>query len=420
MRTQRQQFVQRRQFLKAAGICVALPVLEWTHPSYADSDSAAPQRMVAVNIPLGFYGPDFFPEKTGREFELPATLKPAESIRDHFSVISGCSHPDVDGGHAAEVSFLTAAPHPGSRSFQNSISFDQVLAKSIGDKTRVASLVLGERSASWNANGVAIPSENHPEQAYRRLFIKGSPDEVARVEQRLDNGHSILDVLTDEAKSLNHRISQVDRSKLDQYFTAVREVEQRLKQAEVWSRKPLPKVEEPCPKPIPSEDVTARLASFFQLVRLALMTDTTRIVTLCGHGGSLVPPIPGVNKGYHALTHHGKTAEMVDQLKKIDVETIRVWSEFIISLQQTEEAGGSLLDRTQVFMGSNLGNANAHTTTNLPILLAGGRYRHGQHLAFDKSNNTPMANLFVTMAQSMGLPVEQFASSTGTISQLQT
>lgn len=409
--------IQRRHFLRAAGVCIAMPVLEVTS-THADDTQAAPERVVAINIPLGFYGPDFFPAQVGRDYEIPPTLKPAESIRDHFTIISGCSHPDVDGGHAAEVSFLTGAPHPGSRSFKNSISFDQMLARQIGSQTRFASLVLGEGSLSWNANGVSVPSEKQPEQVFRRLFMKGTPAEIKRAAQRLENGHSILDNVLADAMAMQSRISKADRAKLDQYFTAVREAEERLQTAAEWSKKPLPDVDMPCPDPLPSEDVTGRLTVFFRVIRLALMTDSTRIVTLCGHGGSLVPPIAGVEKGYHALTHHGKTSDMIGQLKKIDLETIRVWAEFIRSLNDTAEGNGTLLSRTQVLLGSNLGNANAHTTTNLPLLLAGGRHNHGQHLAFDQTDNTPLANVFVSITQSSGLPVDKFASSTGALSGL--
>ncbi len=404
----------RRRFLQAAGVCIAMPVMEATS-TYADQGDTAPQRFVAINVPLGFYGPDFFPAQAGRDYEITPTLKPAKSIRDSFTVISGCSHPDVDGGHSAEVSFLTGAPHPGSRSFKNSISFDQMLAREIGHQTRIPSLVLGESNLSWNAGGVSVPGEKRPEDVFRRLFMKGSPAEIKRAEQRLENGHSILDTVMADAKSMHRRVSKADRSKLDQYFTAVREAEDRLQTAAQWAKKPLPEVDAAIPKPLPAEDVTGRLALHFQVIRLALMTDSTRIVTLCGHGGSLVPPIAGVEKGYHALTHHGKTSDMIGQLKKIDLETIRVWAEFIQSLKDTPEGSGTLLQRTQVLMGSNLGNANAHTTTNLPILLAGGRHDHGQHLAFDQTNNTPLANVLVSMAQSSGLPIEQFASSTGTL-----
>jgi hypothetical protein len=374
---------------------------------------------VAINIPLGFYGPTFFPTETGLDYQVTQTLTPAESMRNRFTVVSRCSHPDVDGGPSAEASFLTGAPHPGDRSFKNSISFDQLVASQIGHHTRFASLTMGDISLSWSANGVSIPTEVRPDRTFAKLFLQGSPREVARQEQRLQDGHSILDVLLQDARSMQPDLSTADRQKLQQYFTAVRTAEQRLTKAEKWAKTPKPEINTERPGVLPDEQMIERLKLHFDVIHLALQTDSTRVAAVGGNNGSYVPPIKGVDKGYHALSHHGQTAGMINQLQAVDRETIRVWAEFLKNLQDTPEGDGTLLDNTHILLGSNLGNANAHTTNNLPLIIAGGGYKHAGHIAFDAKNNTPLANAFVTISHGMGIPQESFASSTGTLTGLE-
>ncbi|RBP41192.1 uncharacterized protein DUF1552 [Roseimicrobium gellanilyticum] len=408
----------RRTFLRGAGVSLALPLLEAMIPGARAAAAAAatsPRRMVAINIPLGFLGEKFFPTGTGTGYELSEYLKPGEALRGDFTVFSGVSHPDVDGGHSAEKSFLTAAAHPGSRSFKNSISLDQYVAKQIGDKTRFASLTLGDHSLSWTANGVPIPVEQSPAKAFAKLFLTGTPKEVAAQEQELDQGRSIMDTVLEDAKSIEGKVSAADRDKLDQFFTAVRETEQRLSKAQAWSQTPKPKVNAAQPGKLDSTDLVGTFKANFDIIRLALETDSTRVVALGGTGYGLVPTIKGVTQAYHALSHHGKNPEMMGQLALIERATIEAFWAFLGSLKQSADGGSSLLDNTQVLLGSNLGNASGHLTTNLPVILAGGGFKHGQHLAFDQKNNYPLPNLFVSMLQRMGVEAGSFASSTGTM-----
>lgn len=409
----------RRTLLRGAGVALALPLLESMFPARAADRVRAPQRFVAMNIPLGFYGPDFFPTATGQDYALSPYLELAKDLRNDFTVFSGTSHPDVDGGHSAEKSFLTAAPHPGAPSFTNTISLDQFLAKRIGDQTRFASLTLGSHSLSWSANGVVIPTEGSPTALFAKLFLKGTEQEIARQERQLQDGQSIMDTLLAEAESLQPRISVADRNKLDQYFTAVRETEQRLVKAELWSKTPKPVVEAKPPEKLPWQDFTGNFRSFLDVVRLALQTDSTRVVTFGGDGGAPVSPLKGVTQAYHSLSHHGLNEGLIDELRIIDRETIRIWADFLTQLKTTPDGDAHLLDNTQVLLGSNLGNANGHLTTNLPILHAGGRFRHGQHLAFDQKNNAPLSNLFVSILQGCGQEVDRFGSSTGTMAGLE-
>ncbi|MEM7601194.1 MAG: DUF1552 domain-containing protein [Verrucomicrobiota bacterium] len=398
----------RRYFLKAAGVSLALPSLE------SLGAETAIRRTVAINIPLGFYGPDFFPEGSGLGYKTSPYLERLDGMRDQFTVFSGLSHPGVDGGHAAEKSFLTAAPHPASRTFRNTVSVDQVMADAVGDQTRFASLTLGDRSLTHSANGVATPAVRSPSSVYSQLFLNGSREELSRRRIELSEGHSILDSVLEDARSMSGKVSARDRDKLDQFFTAVRETEGQLEKAGQWLDQPKPAVADPSPREVGSGDLLTWFEGHLEVVRLALATDSTRVIALSGANHGLVPPLPGVSMGYHGLSHHGKNPAMIDQLKVIDRGTIEVFGRFLEKLNSTSEGDGSLLDNTQVLLGSNLGNANAHFTDNLPVLLAGGSYAHAGHLQFSRGNNEPLCNLFVTMLQWMGLEHDHFGSSSGT------
>jgi hypothetical protein len=268
---------------------------------------------------------------------------------------------------------------------------------------------------SWSANGVSIPAESSPTKLFAQLFLTSSEKEMAANQSRWQDGRSIMDTVLEDAKSMQRSISRADQQKLDQYLTAVRETELRIAKAESWSKTPKPKVDVPQPPDIDGNDFVRRFSAHLEIVRLALQTDSTRVITLGGNGGSNVPPLQGVSEGYHNLTHHGKNPNMIKQLEIIDQATINAWIDFVRSLKQTGEGDSNLLHQTQVLMGSNLGNASSHATQNLPIVLAGGAHKHGAHLAFDQQKNYPLSNLFVTIMQQMGIPADRFASSNGSL-----
>ena len=410
----------RRQFLRASGITLALPWLE----SFAMAAPATElrRRTVAINIGLGLHGPNLFPEGGGRGYELTPYLRLLEEFREDFTILSGTSHPGVDGGHSAEKSFLTAAPHPGSASFKNTISLDQILAKQIGGDTRFGylALSLAGRSLSWSRSGVELPSETRPSQVFAKLFLEGKPEEKALQVQRLRDGQSIMDTVLDNAKRMANRVSNRDREKLEQYYTVVRETEQRLRRAEEWEHLPKPAVDRKAPQDIADKtDIIGRAELMYDMMHLALETDSTRVITFFKNGINAVPKIEGVSQDYHNLSHHGKDPGKIEELAVIESEQMRAFARFLGKLRETDEGGGSLLDRTQVLLGSNLGNASSHNNKNLPILLAGGGYRHGRHLAFDAHDNQPLGQLFVTMLQRMGLEAESFGGVSGTLPELE-
>lgn len=375
--------------------------------------------MLCINTTLGLHGENFFPKQAGKDYEPSPYMDVIKEFRDDFTIFSGLSHPEVDGGHSAEASYLTAAPHPRADNFKNTISLDQFAIEKLNPDTRYASLTLASsssRSMSYTRSGVMIPADDRPSQVFKRLFVDGTPTEVRTQMQRLQQGESVMDTVLEQAKRFERNLGRRDREKLDEYFTAVREVEQRMLKAQEWARRPKPKVDARPPVDIPtSTEVPARVRLMVDLIHLALKTDSTRLITFALTGLNAVPVIDGVTMDWHNASHHGQDAEKLEQLKMIELEQMRLFGELLGKMKSTDEGGSSLLDRTMVFFGSNLGNASSHDNKNMPLLLAGGGFRHGQHLAFDPKKNPPLCNVFVQMLQRLGAEVDEFGSSTGTL-----
>jgi hypothetical protein len=408
----------RRHFLRSTGVTLSLPVLE----SIAGEVKSI-RRMVSICAPLGMHSEFFFPEQSGRDFALSPYLETVKDMRDDFTVISGLSHPGVGSSHDSIYSFLTAARHPENRAgFRNSISLDQFAAEKIGGLTRFPSLSLTSEgfSLSWTRSGAMVPAENWPATVFARMFLEGRPDEVQAQARRLSDGLSILDTVREQAKRLQPKLGARDREKMDEYFTSVRELEQRMTIAEEWSKKPKPKVEvKPLQNNMNSADLIGKARLMFDLSHLALQTDSTRLITMMLLGTSSVPPIQGVSMGHHDLSHHGKDPAKIAQLRTVETELMKVVAEFLSRLKSTQEQGGSLLDGTQVFFSSNLGNASNHSTKNMPVLLAGGGFKHGQHLAFTGEDAPPLSNLYVSMLQRLAVETDKFGTSTGTLTGLE-
>jgi len=420
----------RRGLLRGAGIALGLPFLTAMRPAFAAPDpSDPPRRMLAICNNLGLLGDSFFPHTAGADYELSPYLAEIAEHRGDFTVFSGVSHPDVDGSHASEVCFLTAAPHPANGGFRNTISLDQKMAEHIGVRTRYHSLTLGVNvssgrgSLSFTGSGVMIPCEESPAAVYRKLFLQGSEADIERQVQRLRLGESIMDSVAGHAASLKSSLGATDQARLDQYVTGVRELERRMVLAQGWERKPKPVTDETEPvDPNGSAAYMQRTRLMYDMARLAFETDSTRLVTVyLDSASSPAIAIEGVEitDGYHNLSHHGKNESKLAQLKAIDLQHMRLLNELFGKLKGIEEEGESLLERTMTLYGSNFGDANKHTTTNMPVILAGGGFRHGRHLAFDPERNYPLPNLFVSMLQRMGIEADSFASSSGTMRDLE-
>jgi hypothetical protein len=425
----------RRRFLRGAGIALSLPFLESMLQPFARAAAASsplapgakPRRMLGICNNLGLLPDLFFPQGTGRDYAPSPYLNLLQPHRNDFTVFSGVSHPNVDGGHPADICFLTAAPHPGSSSFRNTISLDQHIAERIGTLTRFPSLTLAvntrTRSLSWTGTGVAIPPEDKASEVFKQLFLQGTADQVQAQIRKLDTGRSILDTVAGQAKELQRGITARDRDRLDQYFTSVRDLETRLQASRGWEQKPKPVVKAPAPvDPASPAAYMEKVKIMYDLARLAFETDSTRAITLMLDSVSTpVLEIPDVTitDGYHNLSHHGKSEDKRKQLKTIDELHMKLLGDLIADLKATREAEDTLLDRTMVLYGSNFGDANSHVCTNMPTILAGGGFKHGQHVGFSTQRNYPLPNLFVSMLQRMGIEEERFASSTGTMSGLE-
>ena len=410
----------RRAALKGAGATIALPLLDAMTPAFARAATGPtpPRRFVAVCATLGFHTPFLFPEQAGRDYALPPYLEPVKDFRDDLTVFSGLSHPDQSGanGHTSELTWLTSARRPGLAGFKNTVSLDQHIAGKIGTQTRFPYLALTTTngdSLSWTANGVQIPGESSPAKLFKQLFVDGTPAEVAGQVRGLKRGRSVLDTVAGEAKKLDRQLGPQDRQKLDEYLTAVRGLETRLHESEGWSTRPKPKVDAKPPTDIQNRlDAIGKMKLLYDMTALALRTDSTRTVTIRLAGMNAVPVIEGVANDWHNLSHHGQDAAKISELKLIELAEFRAFAGFLGQLKGVSEQGETLLDRTAVLFGSNLGNASSHDWRNLPLVVAGGGFRHGQHLAFDRQNNTPFCNLFVALARQMGVETDRFGSST--------
>ncbi|HYD84067.1 MAG TPA: DUF1552 domain-containing protein, partial [Opitutus sp.] len=412
---------------------LSLPFLDSMLPGFARAASAAaaspltpggsPRRMFGICNNLGLLPELFFPTGNGRDYVASPYLKLLDAHRNDFTVLNGVSHPNVDGGHPADISFLTAAPHPASSSFRNTISLDQYIAERIGILTRFPSLTLAvntnTRSLSWTGSGVAIPPEEKASDVFKQLFLQGTQEEIEAQIRDLDTGRSILDAVADQAKDLQWRVGAHDRTRLDQYFTSVRDLESRMQASRGWETKPKPVVQASVPvDPASPAQYMAKVKVMYDLAKLAFETDSTRSITLMLNSvGTPVVEIRGatITEDYHNLSHHGKAEDKLAQLKVLDEWQMKLLAGLMTDLKSVREGEETLLDRTMVLYGSNLGDANAHSTTNMPTLFAGGGFRHGQHLVFDRQQNYPLPNLFVSMLQRMGIEEEKFASSTGTM-----
>lgn len=421
----------RRTFLRGLGVSLALPALECMTPTFArTAETNMPRRMLAIVNNIGVLPKHFFPQSTGRNYEASPLLSILAAHREEFTIISGLSHPGVTSGHSTDNCFLTSARGAFKAGFRNTISLDQFAAEKLGQVTRFASFNLGvniekaNRSLSWTRDGVLLPAEDSAPALFQKMFVQGDAAAIKQQLHRLEERGSILDTLLDEANRFNRNLGQADKARLDQYFTSVREVEQRLAAAREWELRPLPKATQAPPAAIQEgKYFFEKFELMLDMAQLAFESDSTRIVTLMLD--AFWTPIfklagqQDTTESYHGLSHHGQNEKKLQQLEAADRQHMAVLNKLFSNLASKREGGERLLDRTMVLYGSNMGEANIHDNTNLPIILAGGGFKHGQHLAFKRDNNTPLSNLFVTMLHRMGVQVDAFGSSTGSLTGLQ-
>lgn len=416
----------RRTFLKAAGVSIGLPLLDAMLPVglRAETKAAAmsPARLLLIGRPLGFHAPYFFPEQAGKDYAPSRYLKLLDEHRPDFTVFSGIAHRGYPGGHGTHPALFTGVRPEGVRpgDLRNTISLDQLVASRMGNETRFASLVLGGGDLAWNAKGVKIPSEDRATQVFKQLFVQGTPAEVAKEVKKIAAGQSILDGVRDQAKTLSQSLGSADRDRLDLLLSSIREAEARLAQDQAWINKPKPVIDA---KPFTDDYITGgrmltRTAQWFDLIHLALQTDSTRVINFSIWSHEAVNDLPGLTMAHHDASHHGQDDAKIEQLAKIEAAEIELFGKLLGKLKATAENERTLLDRTAIVYGSSLGNASAHTVDNLPIILAGGGFKHAGHVGFNRKENYQLSNLYVRMLQQMELETDKFGNSDGVLSEV--
>ena len=421
----------RRAFLKAAGVTIALPTFaSAARPGDANNrqsvTNANAKRMVCIGNEFGMHPDSFWPERDGKDYELTKLLQPLADQREKFTLFSHLDH-GLKGGHFAIHAFLTGVKAVEAKAMPDAgISIDQLAAESVGSQTRFPSLTIGSEDGlhggcrmSWTRSGTRVPPIAGPRELFRLLFINDGDEAKKQTLDRLAVQGSILDSVLGDAKSMSRRLNVVDQRKLDEFLSSIRDVERKLDLDRQWNRVPKPSA--PIDRPT-DEGLAKDLPKLYDLIALALQTDSTRIATL-EIGGSFAARDIGINKGYHSLSHHGQQPDKIELLVQIEEYQMQQYARFLKRLAaiQLPESDKSLLDQTMVLHGSGMGNANSHTNNDLPIILAGGGFRHGQHRRYtaDKNRRVPLCNLFVSMLQQFGLEVDRFGSGQSTLTGLE-
>ena len=408
----------RRNFLKTAGVAIALPMLE-SLPGLQAAQKAnkTVKRIVCLSNNYGVYQKAFFPDvnQPGKNYDMPETLKALEKHRKDVTLFQNLDH-GFTGGHQGVPVFLSGVrPILAHNYAEGNISLDQKLAEHHGSATRFPSMTLGVRERnllSFTRTGVQVPSIDM-RAAYRAMFFEDTPEKKISQADRFKRQNSILDVVRDQAKSLNGELAKQDQQKLEEYFESVRSLEKKIQQQEPWLERPKPKA--PIEEPKPGNGTEEQLKAMIEIIALALQTDSTRAIT-CVSGfanGDF-----GLNGGYHGFSHHGERDEPVAALKKIEGFQVSMMSHLIDLLKAQEDPinGGTLFDHTSILYGCGMASGT-HSTKNMPLVLAGGGYKHGEHKVYPEPDGqrVPAANLLLSILQNSGLEIDRFGSSAGTL-----
>ena len=417
--------IHRRAVLGSMGVSITLPLLDADRLLASPTDlpnQAAPMRMVCVANPLGYVPDAFFPKEEGSNYQSTELLSVLP--KERFTVFSHLDH-GVTGGHRAVHAFLSGIRNNESSQFASkNISIDQLAAEHVGSETRFSSIVAsvgpgeGELAGqcSWTRNGVNVPPIHDERKLFRALFVGTPINHLARERESNRRSTSVLDCVLEQAKLMQRELGARDREKIEEYFSSVRSVEERLQMSAAWIDRPKPKVNLEIDGG--RRDFTERLPLFYDLITLALQTDSTRVATLAIPGQLPVGDL-GLSGSYHAFSHHGKNESLRGSLVKIEKLQLQQLARFIKKLSQIAQPDGrSLLDCTMVLSGSGMGNGSSHSNKDLPILLAGGGFKHGSHMMLPEASHqrVPLCNLFLSMLQRFGVQTESFNRSTGTLS----
>ncbi len=396
--------ISRKDFLK---IGAALPLALQSLSQRAEAKvKTPPKRIIFINSCLGFYEPYFFPKKRG-DLSSSDYLKGMKTL-EKMTVFQNLFHPGMDtSNHDSEKSFLTGTPSPESPTFVNGISLDQVLARKVGGDTRFPFLNFSiyDRGwgISWNDRGSAIPPMHDEQKIFQMLFEK---EDLKAKKQQLQNDQNILGCLRRDLAQL--RKQGANAGKLESYQAVIIELETQLNHEKFWLNASKPKV----PKSLSDDQdfvFSTKIRNLFELAKLAFQTDSTRVITFSMDWIEGAIKVPGATGGWHSLSHHANRPDIIARLSKIEIDTLKHFNQFLIEMDQIKEGAGTLLDYTTVVMGSNFGDSSKHICNNLPMIVAGGGYRHQAHTVLDKP--TPLCNLYLELLHKHNLDVESFGSS---------
>ncbi|MCA9127728.1 MAG: DUF1552 domain-containing protein [Planctomycetales bacterium] len=417
----------RRAFLKAAGISIALPAFESLRRACGSERPAPPPvRMVCVGNEFGMYPGAFWPEEAGKDYQLSPLLEPLEPMRNDFTLFGHLDH-GLKGGHFAVHTFLTGVKSSDARGMPDSgISLDQRAAEFVGSQTRFPAIAVGSESGlhggpmmSWTRNGTRVPPIAGPRELFRKLFVEEGEAAKVTERDRIQLRGSILDAVLGDAHSLKKQLNTADTQKLEEYFHSIRAVEQKLRLDSQWQQVPKPAIDTQMPE---DEGLARDLPKIYDLIALALQTDSTRVATI-EVGGSFAASDLGIKKGYHSLSHHGMDEANISLLVQIELYQVEQFARFVGKLKSIRQPNSdlTLLDSTMALMGSGMGNANSHTNNDLPVILAGGGFRHGSFVKYPNETRSriPLCNLYTSMLQRFGVETDSFGGSTGTLSGLE-
>ncbi len=417
----------RRRFLHGVGgSLLALPLLD-VHAA-SGTASSPPKRLVATGIFFGLMPHYFHPEKSGRDYETPRLLKPLERHRADFTVFSGLDH-NLGGGHNSTKYFLNGIPVTHAKGYaEANVSIDRKAALHLGSTTRFPSLTLGcetnsENYISWTRNGSQVRPVTSLKALFDTLFRNPSLGERSRARRVMAEESSILDLVRGQASRFQRGLGKEDREKLDQYFTSVRELEGKAEQSRRWLEKKKPAAGKDLPAGLDALTLRERTPFFYDLMALALQTDSTRVITLSfSELGRESGGFEGVSQGYHALSHHGRVQAAMEELAIIETFHTAQFARFLDKLKAIREPNDqTLLDNTMALFGSGMSNANSHSNRDLPVILAGGGFKHGEHkhYARDGRQSVPLCNLYLSMLRNFGLEIDRFNTSTGELTGLE-
>ena len=412
--------VDRRRFLKGAGVAIALPMLE----SLASLRGASPEkkpvkRFISLSNNYGIYKKGFFPKEAGKDYTLTPTLKPLERHRKDFTVFSNLDHGNTGGHQGVPVLLSGVRPHLAAGYPEGNISLDQKMAEHVGAQTRFPSLTVRVNESnltSFTRTGVQVPALDL-RRTYRALFLEETAVEKTKRTQKFKLHGSILDVVLGEAKSLKGKLGKQDQHKFEEYLDSVRSLEKKIVQQEPWVDRPKPKTD--FKEPQQGNGTEADLKAMMELIALAIQTDSTRAITL---SSGFVNGDLGLAGGYHGFSHHGERESHTSALMKIEANKTTQMAHLIDRLKAQEDPinGGTLFDHTMIFFGCGMATGT-HSTKNLPLLLAGGGFKHGESKVYPEENSKriPAANLLLSMLQCFGVEADRFGTSTGTLTGLE-